>query len=54
MGQHKHNPVAIAAAQGKLPPKKKRPGKREQDRQLRALVLGKLAEKGIPVSLIWR
>ena len=23
MGQHKHNPTAIAAAEGKIPPKKK-------------------------------
>jgi len=25
MGQHKHNPTAIAAAKGELPPKKRAP-----------------------------
>lgn len=32
MGQHKHNPVAIAAAKGELPPKPKKIGKRESER----------------------
>ena len=32
MGQHKHNPTAIAAAKGELPPKPKKIGKRESDR----------------------
>lgn len=32
MGQHKHNPTAIAAKNGELPPKKKPMGKRERDR----------------------
>lgn len=32
MGQHKHNPTAIAAAKGELPPKPKQMGKREADR----------------------
>jgi hypothetical protein len=32
MGQHKHNPTAIAAAKGELPPKPKKMGKREADR----------------------
>lgn len=31
MGQHKHNPTALAAREGKLPPKPKRPSKRERE-----------------------
>lgn len=37
MGQHKYNPTAIAAAKGELPPKPKKMGKRERDRQLYAM-----------------
>lgn len=36
MGQHKHNPTAIKAQNGELPPKPKKMGKREADRQLYA------------------
>lgn len=36
MGHHKHNPTAIAAKNGELPPKPKKMGKRERDRQLYA------------------
>ncbi len=32
MGQHKHNPTAIAAKNGELPPKPKKMSKRESDR----------------------
>lgn len=32
MGQHKYNPVAIAAKNGELPPKPKKLSKRERDR----------------------
>ena len=32
MGQHKHNPTAIAAAKGELPPKPKKMSKRESER----------------------
>ena len=32
MGQHKHNPTAIAAKNGELPPKPKPIGKRERER----------------------
>lgn len=31
MGEHKHNPTAIAAREGKLPPKKKPISKRERE-----------------------
>lgn len=36
MGQHKHNPTAIAAKEGKIQPKTKPMGKRERDRMLYA------------------
>lgn len=36
MGQHKHNPTAIAAKNGELPPKPKKLSKREADRQIYA------------------
>ena len=32
MGQAKHNPIAIAAKNGELPPKKKKMSKRESER----------------------
>ena len=32
MGQHKHNPTALAAANGELPPKPPKISKREMDR----------------------
>lgn len=31
MGQHKYNPTAIAAKKGLLPPKPKKPSKKERD-----------------------
>lgn len=34
MGQHKHNPTAIAAKNGELPHKPKKMGKREAERFL--------------------
>lgn len=37
MGEHKHNPTAIAAKKGELKPKPKGMGKREAERYLRAL-----------------
>lgn len=36
MGQHKYNPIAIAAKNGELPPKPKKMGKRESERLLYA------------------
>lgn len=36
MGQHKSNPTAIAAKEGKIQPKPKPMGKRERDRMLYA------------------
>ena len=34
MGEHKHNPTAIAAKNGELPPKQKKMSKREAERLL--------------------
>ena len=34
MGQHKHNPTAIAVKNGELPPKPKKMGKREWERMI--------------------
>ena len=48
MGQHKYNPTAIAAKEGKIPPKPKKKGKRELDRELLAkcqeIIYGPLIE----------
>ena len=43
MGQHKHNPTAIAAAKGKLPPKKRAPHltKWQAERILKAEILSR-------------
>lgn len=38
MGEHKHNPTAIAAKAGALPPKPRHVGKAEAMRQCRRLV----------------
>lgn len=38
MGQHKYNPTAIASANGKLPPKPKKLGKREIERLLKKMI----------------
>ena len=38
MGQHKHNPTAIAAANGMLPPKPKKLYKRENERFLESMI----------------
>lgn len=41
MGQHKHNPIAIAARNGELPPKRreKRLTKRQSEYLLRRMIL---------------
>lgn len=52
MGQHKHNPVAIAAKRGELPPKPPKPSKREAERMLYALVMKKLAESDTGKSIV--
>ena len=47
MGQHKHNPTAIAAARGELPPKPPKKSKRQRDAEMRMAVLAAL-EKHAP------
>lgn len=43
MGQHKHNPTAIAAKNGELPPKKREPQltKRQAERILKTEILSR-------------
>ena len=41
MGEHKHNPTAIAAKNGELPPKPKKMSKREMD----AMIMDMIQEK---------
>lgn len=43
MGQHKHNPTAIAAAKGELPPKtrERRLTKRQAERLMKAEILSR-------------
>lgn len=43
MGHHKYNPTAIAAKEGKLPPKLPKKSKKEQERELSGMILGALA-----------
>lgn len=42
MGQHKYNPTAIAAANGELPPKPKKLGKRESERLLKQIICAEM------------
>lgn len=42
MGQHKYNPTAQAAKEGKLPPKPEKISKREQERQIRRMIENRL------------
>ena len=57
MGQHKHNPTAIAAAHGELPPKPPKKSKRQRDAEMRMATLAAL-EKYAPgtaaiMGLVW-
>lgn len=45
MGQHKYNPTAQLAKEGKLPPKKSRIGKPEKRRLLQAIARKVLFDK---------
>ena len=47
MGQHKYNPTAIAAKEGKLPSKPPKKSKRQMDAELRMATLAAL-EKYVP------
>lgn len=42
MGQHKYNPTAIAAANGELPPKPKKLGKRKSERLLMQMICAEM------------
>ncbi len=45
MGAHKHNPVAIAAKNGELPPKPPKKSKREFERELHGMIMQAMFEK---------
>ena len=45
MGQHKHNPNCQLAKEGKLPPKQRRKGKRETERELYAMCAGYIGKR---------
>ena len=47
MGQHKHNPTAIAAARGEIPPKPPKKSKRQRDAEMLTAVLA-MMEKRVP------
>lgn len=47
MGQHKHNPTAIAAAKGELPPKKRE--RRLTNRQAERLLKAEILSRGTPL-----
>ena len=45
MGQHKYNPTAQLAKEGKIPPKKPKIGKREKERFIKEAVFDYLRKK---------
>jgi len=45
MGAHKHNPVAIAAKNGELPPKPPKKSKRELEQELHGMIMQAMFEK---------
>lgn len=52
MGQHKHNPTAIAAKNGEIPPKRRPLSKREKEAILRAEMLQALQKKGLATPMM--
>ena len=52
MGQHKYNPTAILAKEGKLPPKPKKLSAAETRRELRGMVWAALAQKAPGVAAL--
>ena len=50
MGQHKYNQTAIAAKNGELPEKPKRPSKRECEAEAYAALMMALHKKGLLTS----
>ena len=51
MGQHKHNPTAIAAKNGELPPKPKKMGKRQTEALIRAAIQEKTGLPGMITAM---
>ena len=47
MGQHKYNPTAIAAKNGEIPPKPKRPSKAERERAMHDAIQYAMHKKGL-------
>lgn len=45
MGEHHHNPTAIAAKNGELPPKPPRKSKKEMERELKTMVMAAMMKK---------
>ena len=45
MGQHKHNPTAIAAKNGELPPRAPKKSKRQVEREINAEIKRYMMEK---------
>lgn len=45
MGQHKHNPTAQLAKEGKLPPKPKKMSKREQEAELNRIIFSEVFKR---------
>ena len=51
MGQHKHNPTAIAAKNKEIPPKEKGISRREYEKALSEMIRRKMRETtGLPYS----
>lgn len=52
MGQHKHNPTAIAAAKGELPPKPKPLSKRQYESMLHMMMLAEMEKRAPGLTAI--
>ena len=52
MGQHKYNPTAIAAKEGKLPPKQKKMSKAELNRELHGMIWSELVKRSPSTAAI--
>lgn len=52
MGQHKYNPTAIAAKEGKLPPKQQKKSKAELERELEGMIWSELVKRSPATAAI--
>ena len=52
MGQHKHNPTAIAAKEGKLPPKQQKKSKAELERELEGMIWSEMIKRSPATAAI--